>query len=159
MALSTKVTPLGNPPASPSVGFGKPLLLTVNVPALPAMKVAFAALVIAGAWSTSSVKFCVAFVPTPFDAVIVIEYEPPVPAAGVPLSRPVELKLTPLGSVLVVLKVGAGVPVAVTWKLPAVPTVNVVVFALVIVGASLTCKVKLCEASVPMPLCAVIVIG
>ena len=63
---------------------------------------------------------------------------PPLPAAGVPLSTPVPgagpgMKLTPLGSVSVLLSisVGAGVPVAVTVKVPGVPTVKVVLAALV----------------------------
>jgi hypothetical protein len=43
--------------------------------------------------------------------------------------------VTPLGSVPVSLSDGVGVPVVVTVKLPAVPTVNVVLLALVIVGA------------------------
>ena len=43
---------------------------------------------------------------TPLLAVIVIGYEPPVPAAGVPLSTPVVLlRETPLGSEPVSLKV------------------------------------------------------
>lgn len=59
------------------------------------------------------------------------------PDAGVPPKTPVlVLKVTPLGkgSPLNV-NVGAGKPVVVTAKLPAVPTENVVLFADVIVGA------------------------
>ena len=55
-----------------------------------------------------------------------------------PLSDPVPLLLlnvTPLGSVPVSVSVGVGVPVVVIVKLPEVPTVNVVLLALVIVGA------------------------
>ena len=49
------------------------------------------------------------------------------PAAGVPDSTPaVALRVTPLGRVPVSVKVGAGKPVAVTVKVPAVPTVKVV---------------------------------
>jgi hypothetical protein len=59
----------------------------------------------------------------------------PVAPAGVPLSRPPEVSVTPEGKVPVSLKVGAGEPVAVIVKLPATPTVNVVAFALVIAGA------------------------
>jgi hypothetical protein len=69
------------------------------------------------------------------------------------------VKVTPLGNVPVSLKVGAGKPVFVTVKVPAVPTTNVVPFALVIPGASFTVKVKLCVAFGAMPLLAVIVIG
>jgi hypothetical protein len=45
------------------------------------------------------------------------------------------LNVTPLGSAPVSASVDVGDPVVVTVKLPAVPTVNVVVFALVIEGA------------------------
>ena len=58
------------------------------------------------------------------------------PAAGMPLKTPVVIsKVTPDGSVPVMATVGVGVPVAVTVKVPTVPTVNLVLFALVIVGA------------------------
>jgi hypothetical protein len=43
--------------------------------------------------------------------------------------------VTPLGSAPVSVKVGVGVPVDVLVKLPAVPTVNVVLAALVTPGA------------------------
>ena len=88
------------------------------------------------------------------------------PAAGVPLSVAVPLPLltnvTPLGSVPVCVSVGVGVPVVVTVKLPAVPTVNVVLLALVIAGAVcavFTVNVKLWLAGLPTPLLAVMVIG
>jgi hypothetical protein len=61
-----------------------------------------------------------------------------VPAAGVPLRTPVVvLKVTPLGSAPNSLSVGFGVPVAVTVKLPAKPSTNVVLIALIITGALL----------------------
>ena len=64
---------------------------------------------------------------------------PPVPAPGVPLSvavpLPLSMKLTPKGNApLRVSEIGA-VPVVVTRKLPATPTLKVVAFALVMVGA------------------------
>jgi hypothetical protein len=63
---------------------------------------------------------------------------PAVPVAGVPLNVAVPLPLsrnvTPLGSVPVSVNEGVGDPVAVTVKLPAVPTVNVVLLALVILA-------------------------
>ena len=83
---------------------------------------------------------------------------PPVPAAGVPLSRPDELKVTPLGRGPLVLKViEAGKPVAVTWNEPDVPTVKVVLFALVMAGAWSTVSVKLWVAFGTRPLLAVMV--
>jgi hypothetical protein len=88
------------------------------------------------------VKLWLAGVPTPLLAVKVREYVPPFPEAGVPLSVavpfPFSLNFIPLGSVPVSVSVGVGVPVVVTVKLPAVPTVNVVLFALVIVGGVVT---------------------
>ncbi len=48
---------------------------------------------------------------------------------------PLSTNVTPLGSVPVLVNAGVGDPVVVTVKLPAVPTANVVVFALVIAGA------------------------
>jgi hypothetical protein len=74
----------------------------------------------------------------PFEAVMTSGYDPPVPAAGVPLSTPAAVKVTPVGSAPVRLNVGAGKPVAVTVKEPAEPTVKVVLFALVMAGAWLT---------------------
>jgi len=83
-------------------------------------------------------------------------YVLPVPAAGVPLSTPlVELRVTPVGNAPVSLNVGAGKPVAVNVKVPAVPTVKVVLVALVNIGGRSTDSVKFCTASAPIPLCAV----
>jgi hypothetical protein len=123
---------------------GKPVLVTVKEPALPTLIVALAALVIAGAWFTVSVKLWVAAVPMPFEAVKVSAYEPPLPAAGVPLSTPVPaLKVTPPGSVPVSASVGLGKPVLVTVNDPAIPTVRVVLAALVMAGAWFKVRVKL----------------
>ena len=46
--LLTKVTPLGSVPDSVSVAFGFPVLVTVNVPALPSANVVLAAEVMDG---------------------------------------------------------------------------------------------------------------
>jgi len=109
------------------------------------------------------VKLWFAGLPTPLLAVKVSTNIPPLPDAGVPLKVAVPFPLftnvTPLGSVPVSVRVGVGAPVVVTVKLPAVPTVNVVVFALVIAGAWFTFNVKLWLAAVPTPLLAVIVIA
>ena len=71
------------------------------------------------------------------------------------------LNVMPLGSVPVSVKEGVGVPVVVTENVPAVPTVNVVLLALVIAGAWvwLTVSVKLWDASEPNPLWALMVMG
>jgi len=58
-----------------------------------------------------------------------------VPAAGVPAKVPALLSVTPLAKAPLSVKVGAGTPVAVTVKLPAVPRVKVVLAALVMAGA------------------------
>jgi len=100
-----------------------------------------------------------------FVALMVIEYVPPVPAAGVPLSVPVPFplspKVTPLGNEPVSVREGVGVPVVVTENVPAVPTVNVVLLELVMTGVVLavfTVSVKVWVA-VPTPLVAVSVMG
>ena len=73
---------------------------------------ALAALVIAGASFTVSVKLCVTGAPTPLVAVKVSGYEPPAPVPGVPDSVAVPLPLsanvTPAGSVPPTVIVGAG---------------------------------------------------
>ena len=73
--LFTKVTPLGNAPVSviDMLAFvGKPVAVTVKVPATLVWNVVLFALVIAGGWFTVSVKLCCAFGATPLFAVIVI---------------------------------------------------------------------------------------
>src|SRR5260370_1056081 len=75
--VALKVTPFGSGPVSAMVGAGNPVAVTVNDPGAFRVNVALVALVIAGAWSTVIVKFCVALVPTPFNAVKVIGYVPP----------------------------------------------------------------------------------
>ncbi len=80
-------------------------------------------------------------------------------AVGVPLRIPVAvLNVTPVGNVPVSASVGAGEPVAVTLNDPSAPKVNVVLFPLAIAAVWFTARVKLCVASAPTPLCAVIVI-
>ena len=85
-----------------------------------------------------------------------------VPAAGGPLMvavpLPLSTKLTPVGKAPTSDNAGLGNPEVVTIKLPFVPTVNVVLFALVIVGASFTVKVKACEL-LPEALLALMVTG
>jgi hypothetical protein len=53
----------------------------------------------------------------------------------------VALSVTPAGSIPLSLHVGAGAPVAVNVNIPAVPAVNVALFALVIDGGELTVSV------------------
>lgn len=70
-----------------------------------------------------------------FCAVKVIGKVPVVPEPGVPESTPlVALKFTPEGRAPDSLSDGVGEPVAVTVNEPEVPTVNVVLFALLMAG-------------------------
>ena len=81
-----------------------------------------------------NVKACVAAVPTPLLAVTVNLYCP-AGAAVVLIKTPADVSVTPVGSVPVAVKVGAGKPVALNVNDPAVPPVNVAVAAVVIAGA------------------------
>src|ERR1043165_8227362 len=164
LPLSTNVTPPGSAPVSLrtiDAPLGKPVVVTVNVPATPTLNVAAFALVMAGAWLIVRVKDWLAFGRLPLAAPKVIAYVPPVPAFGVPESVAVPLplltKVTPPGSTPVSLIVGAGKPVVVTVKVPGAPTVKAALFALVIAGASFTVRVKLWFAFGAMPWFAVIV--
>ena len=69
------------------------------------------------------------------------------------------MNVTPEGNAPDSDSVGVGVPVAVTLKEPAVATVNVALLTLVMAGPWFTVSVKFCVAAVPMPFCAVKVIG
>ena len=55
--LSANVTPLGRAPASLRLAIGKPVVVTMKLPADPTVNVALLTLVMAGAWSTVRVKF------------------------------------------------------------------------------------------------------
>jgi hypothetical protein len=137
LPLSTKVTPDGNAaPVRAIVGAGNPVVVTVNVPAEPTVKLTVVALVIAGAWFTVSVNACAGLAPIVLVAVMEIAYVPPVPAAAVPLKVPVPLpwsaKVNPAGSAPPpIASVGVGSPLVVTVKDPATPIVKVALAALV----------------------------
>ena len=68
--LSTKVTPVGSAPVSLKAEVANPVVVTVNVPNVPVANVVLSALVIAGAWSTVSVKLWLAAGATPLAAAI-----------------------------------------------------------------------------------------
>src|SRR5580698_6744786 len=70
--LLAKVTPEGSAPLSETDAVGKPVEVTVKEPEVPVVNVVLEPEVMAGAWSTVSVKFCEAFGLTPLFAVIVI---------------------------------------------------------------------------------------
>ena len=83
--------------------------------------------------------------------------------ANVAVPLPLSLNVTPPGSVPQRLRFGVGVPVAVTVKDPAVPSVNGVALALVITGAAcdpaLTISVNDWLALGNIPFAAEMVIG
>jgi hypothetical protein len=74
LPLSVKFTPAGSDPVLVNAGVGLPVVVTVNVPLVPAVKVTLLALVMAGAWTRTvfSVKVCTALGVTPLLAVIVM---------------------------------------------------------------------------------------
>ena len=115
------------------------------------MKVVPAGLVIPGAWLTVRAKGWVAAGLTPFVALIVNGYVPPVFAAGVPASvavpSPLSVNVTPDGSVSGAGKVHVGYPVVVTVKVPGWPTAKVAESALVIWHAWSTVRAKLWVSS------------
>lgn len=86
----------------------------------------------------SRVKFWVALGLVPFDAVIVTGYAPEVPIPGIPervaVLPPLLTKVTPEGRAPTSVKVIGAVPVAVTVKVPVVPTPKFAVLALEIPG-------------------------
>ena len=125
MPLSTKVTPVGSVPVSDRAAVGFPVVVTVKLPAIFSVKVVLAADVMVGAVPeelTVSVKLWVAAVPTPLVGVKVIGKVPV--AVAVPDRTPLA-KVTPAGRAPASVMVGAGLPVAVTVKVPAVPWVKV----------------------------------
>jgi hypothetical protein len=67
------------------------------------------------------------------------------------------VNVTPVGSAPVSLRVGAGVPVAVTVNVPAVPTANAALFALVMVGAVVAGVALYATITVDSPADAVVV--
>ena len=159
-----KVTPLGRAPVLLKVGAGKPVAVTVKVPAVPTVKVVVLAEVMAGAVrSTVRVKDWVAAVPDP----VAGRHGDRVGAAGAGCwgsgqdAGSWRSSVTPVGQRrLSRVKVGAGEPVAVTVKVPAVPTVKVVLLAEVIAGAWFDGEGEgLRGRQAPTPFVAVMVIG
>ena len=113
---------------------GEPLAAVVNDPATPVVNEALLALLNVGDGFTVMLNDWVAGVPTPLVAVTVSVAVPVV--VVMPDNRPLGERVRPDGSVPVVtLKVGAGYPVAVNWKLPFMPFGKVTALALVKAGA------------------------
>jgi hypothetical protein len=130
------VTPVGSAPDLVKLGVGVPVAVTLKEPSVPSVKVALAALVMAGACVadafTVNVKFWVALGETPFEAVKTIGNAPV--WVGVPFRTPA-LNVTPVGSAPDSVMLGVGVPVGVIVNEPTVPSVKVALVALVMDGA------------------------
>src|SRR6516162_3474188 len=77
LPLFLKLTPVGSVPVLVSDGAGNPTVVTVKENCVLTLSVAVAALVMAGAWRTVSVKFWVAVVPTPLAAAMARGNVPP----------------------------------------------------------------------------------
>ena len=144
-----KVTPEGSAPDSDSVGVGVPVAVTVNVPAVPAVNVVDAALVITcdplitvrvNGWVVvPAVLVAVRIrgnVPSPAELNVPASVAVPVPVPAV--------KVTPAGRVPDSDSVGVGVPVAVTVNDAGWPTVNVVDVKEVNSGTDVTVSVNAC---------------
>ncbi len=110
-----------------------------------------------GAASTVKEKLWAAGAPKPLLALMVNPYGPAVPAAGVPASVAVPLRLsvkvTPLGSAPLSVSAAVGLPAVVTVKVPALPTVKVALFTEVMEAgvSTVTEKVAAWVAVVPVP--------
>ena len=100
-------------------------------------------------------KDCTAAGAAPLLAVIVMTKGAPVTPAGVPFSTPeLVFRLAQVGSP-VALKIGAGVPVAVTVKVTGNPTVKMAALPLVICGGMVTVRVTGAEVALLRTLVAV----
>ena len=158
---------VGRSPVSLSAGVGVPVVVTVNVPALPAVNVGAG-----GAGDRRGLgggdgqgEVWVALGVTPLAAVIVSGWSrrrwPSCSREWRSRRRCRIERHAAWAESPVSLSVGVGTPVVVTVKLPAVPTVKVVLVALVIAGAwaAATVRVKLWVALGVTPLAAVMVSG
>ena len=96
------------------------MVVTAKLPAMPGVKDAEAALVMAGAWPTTTVRAWVAFGMTPLLAVTVRSVVPV--AVGVPERRavplPLSVKVSPAGNVPVSVMADVGEPVVTIAKEP-----------------------------------------
>jgi hypothetical protein len=103
-----------------------------------------------------SVKDCDAFGALPLAAFNVNEYDPALPAGGVPdmlaVPSPLSVTVSHAGTVPLVVIVGVGRPDVVTVNDPALPTTNVALFALVNAGGLPTVNVAALEVALPAAL-------
>jgi len=128
-------------PSVPVTVAVKVSVVPLSEPATVTLGVAFAIVI---------VRVCVAFGRTELLAIAQTVHVPAEPEGGVPDTTPAELSEMPEVGVqpenAVLVNVGAGVPVAVTVKLPGVPTVKFVELELVMTGAWPTVRVNDCVA-------------
>jgi len=141
------LTPVGAPLKLNVIG-AVPVAVAWNVPPEPLVTVVLFAEVIVGATGagfTVRVKLCVASGLIPLVAVMVKVYVFAATDAAIVINPVEPFMLTPFGAPFRLNVIGV-VPVAVTWNVPPVPLVTVVLFAEVIVGATgagFTVRVKL----------------
>ena len=135
---------------------GVPVVVTVKDPALPSVKVALSAEVMAGGPSTVRVKDWVASGVTPLEASMVKRVDALLGRGAGQGGRavPVVGEGHPGGQAPVSDRDGVGVPVVVTVKDPALPSVKVALSPEVMVGAPSTVRVKVWVASGAKPLAA-----
>src|SRR4051794_27573184 len=157
--LSVNVTLGGIEPVLESATLvGKPVVVTVNVPACPVWNVVVFALVIVGGCVRCSVKFCVASGVTPLEAVMTMftSPEPEAVPASVAVPSLLLTKVTVPGSgspvSLMAIDAPVGKPVVVTVNVVGVPGGKMAWLALVMAGAWFMVSVKLCPAAGATPL-------
>src|SRR5664279_5997457 len=143
---AVKVMPAGKAPPSVIVGVVVPVAVTVNDPAVPAVKVVDAALVMeSDPLITVRVNAWLA-VPMELVAVMVSLNVPTLAAVRVPVSvavpLPLSVKATPDGRAPNSVNLGVGNPAVVTVKDAGCPTVKVVDAALVMAAAAVRSSVN-----------------
>jgi hypothetical protein len=155
------VTPVGAPVKENAIG-RVPVAVTGKVPPVPLTTLVLAVLVIVGATGagvTVNVKLCAASGVVPLVALIVKVYEPTGTEPSIVIKPFALFILTPVGAPVNEYTIG-NVPEAVTWNEPPVPLMTLVLFVLLITGATgaaTTVSVNTCIALGAVPLLTVIV--
>jgi len=154
------VTPVGAPVNENAMG-SVPVAVTGNVPPVPLITLVLAVLVIVGAKGagvTVNEKLCAAFGKVPFVALIVNVYDPAGTDPSIIIKPFALFILTPVGAPVNEYTIG-NVPEDVTWNDPPVPLTTLVLFVLLITGATcaaVTVNVNTCVELGAVPLLTVI---
>src|SRR5271170_387038 len=152
-AFGVNVMPAGTL-SQPKLGTGKPLVVTVNDPAVPASRVAESALVKAGGPPTTTENDWVASGLSPLLAVIVTGKLPAGPVgvpARVAVPSPLAVSASPAGSAPVSVTSGVGDPVVVIANDPAEFCVKSALDPLVMAGAAPVFTVIVSESVAVLP--------